>query len=187
MRSTTKKGIRQKTKFASGILLAAQLMFGPQTVLASELTPDSKSQFAPMSNIELPTYQHGSASLADYRGKVVLVDFWASWCSPCRTSFPWMNQMQAKYQSQGFEVVAINLDQEKSQADKFLTQIPPKFTVLFDENAQLPEAFEVIGMPTSFLLDRSGKIRTTHIGFHEDQKDDYEKQIQALLKEGANG
>lgn len=159
------------------------------TSMASAEVFDAKdSPMAPKGDISLPLVKDAQLtdqkmSLKDYRGKTLLVDFWASWCGPCRASFPWMNEMQAKYQDQGFEVVAINLDLRPELAYAFLTQIPANFPVLLDENAQLPDAFNVIGMPTSYLVDKEGRLRAQHVGFQEAKIADYEAGIQALLAE----
>ncbi|MFD1383739.1 TlpA disulfide reductase family protein [Rhodanobacter aciditrophus] len=163
-------------------VMIAGLILGSMTAHA-EISDKDTAPVAPMGDFAMPTYQGTSISLNDYLGKVVLVDFWASWCSPCRTSFPWMNHMSAKYRDQGFEIAAINLDQQKPQAVTFLKELPPEFTVLFNASGEMPEAFEVIGMPTSFLIDRDGKVRATHIGFHSDKTKEYEKEIQQLLQE----
>ncbi|WP_219845864.1 TlpA family protein disulfide reductase [Maribrevibacterium harenarium] len=153
------------------------------SVSAANLTPASQSEPAPNANLSLPTVAGDSAKLSDFRGTVVLLDFWASWCGPCRESFPWMNQMERKYQDQGFKVVAVNLDQDAALVTPFLNDFPANFTVLLDTNFSMPEAFGVIGMPTSYLLDRQGRIRATHVGFRQQDTDDYEAAIQALLAE----
>lgn len=121
-------------------------------------------------------------SIADLKGRVVIVDFWASWCGPCRQSFPWMNAMQQKYQDQGLEIVAVNLDQKPEEAELFLKEIPAQFTVAFDAAGVSPEAFGVMGMPSSYLIDRQGNIRSEHIGFHPDEAEAYESEIAELLK-----
>jgi thiol-disulfide isomerase/thioredoxin len=129
----------------------------------------------------LPT-QTAAVTLSDLRGKVVLVDFWASWCGPCRQSFPWMNEMHEKYHSQGMEIIAINVDQEAALAAEFLTALPANFTVAFDPEGKTAEAFNVMGMPSAYLIDQTGKIHSQHIGFHNDQKTAYEAAIASLLK-----
>lgn len=162
--------------------LALGLMAG-QPVWAADLHPVQEAALAPMTQVVLPNVKGGSAALADYKGKVVLVDFWASWCGPCRQSFPWMNQLQSRYGAEGLEVVAINLDQEAELAEAFLQEVPAQFTVLLDTDAQLPGEYGVMGMPSSYLIDRHGKIRAQHIGFHSDRVAAYEETIQALLAE----
>lgn len=158
------------------------------TSLFAEVFAAKDSPLAPKSDVRLPLVQEAqltdkSMSLEDYRGKTLLVDFWASWCGPCRASFPWMNEMQAKYQDQNFEVIAINLDMRPELAYAFLEQIPANFPVLLDEDALLPDAFNVIGMPTSYLIDKEGRLRAQHVGFQEAKIDDYEAGIKTLLAE----
>lgn len=117
-----------------------------------------------------------------YKGKVVYLDFWASWCGPCRESFPWMTAMQHRYGPQGFVVLAVNLDQEPELAKKFLTEFNVNFTVEYDATGKLAEQFGVETMPTSFLIDRDGKARAKHQGFHTDKTREYEQEITQLLK-----
>jgi thiol-disulfide isomerase/thioredoxin len=125
----------------------------------------------------LPT-QTGSVSLYALRGKVVYVDFWASWCMPCRNSFPWMKSIYERYSPRGFEIVAINLDKNREYADKFLQEFYPPFTVAFDPQGKSAEAFEVPTMPSSFLISRKGNIVYSHAGFDEKKADLVENVIQ---------
>jgi len=158
------------------------------SIVKAEVFSATDSPMAPKADVSLPLVQAAkltdkSMSLESYRGKTLLLDFWASWCGPCRASFPWMNEMQSKYQDQGFEVVAINLDMRPELAYAFLEQISAEFHVLLDEDALLPDAFNVIGMPTSYLIDKEGRLRAQHVGFQEAKIDEYEAGIQALLAE----
>jgi len=107
----------------------------------------------------------GSVSLDSLRGKVVLVDFWASWCGPCRASFPWLREMSDRYGPKGLAVVAIDLDKDRKAADAFLEEFPAPFTVAFDPAGRTAEAFGVRAMPTSFLVDRAGRVVYAHAGF----------------------
>lgn len=121
--------------------------------------------------------------LGALRGRVVYLDFWASWCVPCRQSFPWMNELQKRYADRGLTIIAVNLDHERGDADKFLKKLTPAFQVRFDPSGDWAQQFAVRGMPTSVLLDRSGKARFTHIGFRLSEAAGYEQQIQQLLAE----
>jgi thiol-disulfide isomerase/thioredoxin len=121
--------------------------------------------------------------LSDYKGKVLLVDFWASWCVPCKTSFPALEAIYREYQPKGLEVLAVNLDEQRRNADAFLAQHPHRMTVLFDPKGVAPEAFGVKGMPTSFLIDRSGAIRFTHTGYTGNVDVSYRREIAQLLGE----
>lgn len=123
-------------------------------------------------------------NLQQYQGKVVLLDFWASWCGPCRQSFPWLNQMQQKYAAEGLVIIAINEDEERADAELFLKKYPAQFSLLFDAEGQLASQYQLQGMPTSILLDRSGQIRFSHVGFFTNKTTAYEHEIQQLLQEG---
>ncbi len=158
----------------------------PEDMKNQSLISIEQAQQAPLLHQKLPnlnTSKQGKTSLSDFNGKVVLVDFWASWCGPCRASFPWMNKVMNRYQDKGFEVVAINLDQEAKLATEFLNQVPANFTVLQDEMAVMPEAYGLIGMPSSYLIDKKGRLRAVHIGFHDSKIKDYESAINELLQE----
>ena len=121
------------------------------------------------------------AELGELKGKVVWVDFWASWCVPCRHSFPWMNQMQQKYAGQGLQIIGVNLDDDKSAADKFLRETPATFTLKFDPAGTLARKFDVQAMPSSYLLDASGNVIAKHFGFKLGDAEQYEAQIRAAL------
>lgn len=134
-------------------------------------------------NFSLPGENQQTINLADYRGKVVLVDFWASWCTPCIRSFPWMNKMLESYKDAGFEVIAINMDQESRLADKFLQRYPNKLTIAFDPEGKVAEQYQLVGLPTSYLIDRNGKLVYRHTGFRLKEIDEYEEKIKLLLQE----
>ncbi|MDE2342756.1 MAG: TlpA family protein disulfide reductase [Betaproteobacteria bacterium] len=126
----------------------------------------------------------GTVSLDAYRNKVVYLDFWASWCGPCKHSFPWMNAMQAKYGAQGFQVVSINLDARTADAQRFLKEVPAHFVVAFDADGKTPRQYQVRGMPTSLIIGRDGRIVAEHLGFNERDTAALEQQIQAALGSG---
>jgi thiol-disulfide isomerase/thioredoxin len=122
-------------------------------------------------------------AMAQHKGKVIYVDFWASWCVPCRKSFPWMNAMQTKHQDQGFVVLSINLDAEERLAKNFLQQTPANFAIIYDANGKLARHFKVKGMPSSYLFDRQGQLISAHSGFNDKKKQLFEQEIkQALLR-----
>lgn len=127
---------------------------------------------------------HGEAGfdLSDYSGKVVLIDFWASWCGPCRQSFPWMNEMQTKYRDDGLVIVAVNVDNDLAAANRFLTDYPARFQVHFDEDKSLAREYEIVAMPSSFLIGRDGQVVERHLGFKVMKQDEYEAAIRAALE-----
>ena len=124
--------------------------------------------------------------LNDYRGKVVILDFWASWCVPCRRSFPWMNEMQEKYADIGLVVIAVNLDNDVSDAEAFLQHYPADFSVHYDQNRQLVRQYAVEAMPSSFLIGRDGTIAERHLGFKVARTDEYEAAIVTALRSNQN-
>lgn len=119
--------------------------------------------------------------LAAYRGKVVYLDFWASWCKPCRQSFPWLAEMQKRYGKDGFVVVAVNVDKERALADRFLGEVPHPFNVEFDPDGALATQYGIEAMPSSVLIGADGKVITTHAGFFEKFTDKYEQRIRTAL------
>ena len=120
--------------------------------------------------------------LSQLRGKVVYVDFWASWCVPCRRSFPWMNQMQAKY-ADDLVILAINLDQDPKLAEAFLAKLPANFHIEYNPSGDIAKAYDVIGMPSSYVIDKTGQVRLTHVGFFKAKQPQYEQSIVALINE----
>jgi thiol-disulfide isomerase/thioredoxin len=123
------------------------------------------------------------AELNSLRGRVIYLDFWASWCTPCRQSFPWMQDLQTQYASHGLTVIAVNLDQDRAAADSFLKRFHPGFQIHFDPQGHWAEQFGVNGMPTSVVIDRHGMARFTHIGFVPDDRRIYAEHVEQLLAE----
>jgi cytochrome c biogenesis protein CcmG/thiol:disulfide interchange protein DsbE len=119
--------------------------------------------------------------LAQYQGKVVYLDFWASWCKPCRQSFPWMDAMQKKYAADGLVIVAVDEDEEVADGQKFLRRLPADFSIVPDPQGKLAEHYGLIGMPTSFLIGRDGQVVKQHQGFFEASPAAFEAEIRALL------
>jgi thiol-disulfide isomerase/thioredoxin len=120
--------------------------------------------------------------LARYRGKVVLLDFWASWCEPCRHSFPWLNAMQARYADRGLVVIGVNVDRERAAADRFLRDVPAAFRIVYDPAGALASRFDLPGMPVSYLIGRDGEVVGQHLGFRNNQSADREAELQQLLE-----
>jgi cytochrome c biogenesis protein CcmG/thiol:disulfide interchange protein DsbE len=142
---------------------------------------DAAAVGTPAPAFALPDATGKTIALDTLRGQVVYVDFWASWCGPCRRSFPWMNEMTQKYGERGFKVVAINVDKKRADADRFLAQMPAKFPVVFDPAGAAPTAWDVKGMPSSFLVDARGNVVAAEEGFTDERKAELEAKIRALL------
>ena len=131
--------------------------------------------------VKLPPEQLLEQLLEKHKGEVVYLDFWASWCTPCRHSFPWLNAMQETYQAQGLRVISVNLDANYELATKFLKESPTLFSVVFDPKGKTAKIYNVRGMPTSYLIDRSGVIVKSHTGFFPKKIPEYENEIKQLL------
>ena len=135
---------------------------------------------APAPQFDLPGLD-GAVKLAKLQGKVVYVDFWASWCGPCRQSFPWMNEMQAKYGAQGLQIIGVNVDAKADDAQGFLSTTPASFVVAFDPAGATPRSYGIKGMPSSVLIGQDGKVLFEHSGFRAADRAELESKIKSAL------
>ena len=155
--------------------LAAAVLCGAAFDAAAVAVGDAAPPFA------LPNAAGETITLDRLRGKVVYVDFWASWCSPCRRSFPWMNTMNRLYRDKGLAIIAINVDKKRADADRFLAETPAEFSVLYDPPGATPAAYAVKGMPSSYLIDANGKVVAVEVGFRDENSAALEQRIRALI------
>ena len=158
-------------------LLALCLMLA-MTPLASALTGTGQA-----ANFTLKDREGNNIRLSEYRGQVVLINFWASWCGPCRQEFPHLDDLHQKYEGLGFTVFGVNVEQDRALADKVLKDIPVTFPVLFDNENRVSQLYDVDAMPATVLVDRNGEIRFMHRGYKPGYEDLYEKQVRALIRE----
>lgn len=159
--------------------LLALAMMTSAAYLSAEATEIGR----PAPQFTLPSLQQGEpVALKDKLGKVIYLDFWASWCAPCRTSFPLLNKLHDKLKAQGFEVVGVSLDENKDKAVKFLQEIPVNFTVLHDAKGEWADQYVVESMPTSFIIDKQGVVQHIHHGFKADDIVELEGKVTELLK-----
>lgn len=149
-------------------------------ILSTMANAVAVGQLAP--DFELQNEQGKSISLNALKGQVVYLDFWASWCGPCRQSFPWMNNLQSKYASKGFQVIAVNVDAKQEDAKKFLAQVQGNFKIVYDSNGLTPKLYGVKGMPTSYLIDKNGRVVFEHQGFNQSKTNLIEKEIEKLIE-----
>jgi len=159
-------------------LLLAALVAGAWPALAADATQ-------PAPAFTLASRAGGQVSLADLKGQVVMINFWASWCGPCRQEFPALDQIYAKYKPMGFTLVAINVESEKSDAEKFLSGTPASFPILFDPDNAVSGRYGVSAMPTTVLVDRQGRVRWLHRAYKPGDEAEYIEQIRAVLREKA--
>lgn len=127
----------------------------------------------------------GNVSLEAYRGKFVYVDFWASWCAPCKRSFPWMNDLRKRYGDKDLAIVAVNVDASRADAERFLASTPASFTVAYDPAGTTPRQYAIKGMPSSVLVDPSGQIVFRHTGFTSNSARELDGKIAQAMKRGA--
>ena len=162
---------RQQTTFA---LMLASLLACPATGMAAlKDAPD----------ISLPALSGKPIRIAELKGRVVLLDFWASWCVPCRKSFPEVDALYRELRTRGFEVVAINVDEQQRNASAFLEKYPHSMPIAFDPEGKAATAFDLKAMPSTMILDRGGHIRFTHMGYTEKTIAQYRAEILQLLGE----
>jgi len=154
------------------LLLVALLLLSVTTARASNIANPIATELTPASEFNLD----------DYRGQLVYLDFWASWCGPCKASFPWMKRLQSTYKSQGLQIVAISVDQEADDAEKFLAKYQPNFEIVADPGGTLAKQYEILAMPSSYLIGPQGNILWSHKGFRKRDQQPLEEKIQAALK-----
>jgi thiol-disulfide isomerase/thioredoxin len=164
---------------ASALLLGSTLLVVPNESFAGPAT--ALSGKAPA--FTLPSSTGASDSLANHKGEVVMLNFWASWCEPCRTEFPLLDGLYKKYKKLGFTVLAVNIEPDAKAAQGFLKNMPVSFPVLLDAKNSVSESYKVDAMPTTVLVDRAGNMRFLHRGYQPGYEAEYEKNIRALLRE----
>lgn len=137
----------------------------------------------PAPDFTLRTLDGPNLRLNEQRGKVVLVNFWASWCAPCRKEMPHLNRLAEKYKSSGFTLLGVNVDDNLRNATEAASKFGVKFPVLLDTDKRVSKQYDLNSMPSTVLIDRNGRVRFLHRGYQDGYENDYEKQIRELLKE----
>ena len=138
---------------------------------------------APAPDFALPAMDGSELRLSELRGQVVMINFWATWCGPCRQEMPLLQQLQVKYEPLGFTLVGINVEPESAGARTWLEKVPVTFPILFDRQNQVAERFGVQGMPSSVFVDRSGNVRYVHRGYQPGDESKYADMVRSLVKE----
>lgn len=157
------------------VLGVVLLMLGMQAG-ASEIS-------GPAPDFTLKSKSGENVRLQDLRGQVVMLNFWASWCGPCRQEMPLMEEIYKKYEKFGFTILAVNVDEDSADADRFLDAVPVTFPILYDSESRTSELFGVDAMPTTIMIDRDGNQRFLHRGYKPGYEDDYRKQVKKLIRE----
>jgi len=145
-------------------------------VLAADVTGEAP-------DFTLKSRSGENIKLSDLRGDVVMINFWASWCGPCRQEMPHLETLSKEYKDYGFTLLGVNLDEKQPQAEKLLAQIPVSFPILFDPTSSISKLYNIDAMPTTILIDRDGNLRHLHRAYRPGFEDIYSDQIKALVLE----
>jgi peroxiredoxin len=137
----------------------------------------------PAPDFTLPAQAANTVQLSKLRGQVVMINFWATWCGPCRTEFPLLDQLYKKYKPVGFTLLGVNVEDASADPESWLQTTPVTFPVLFDRKNDVTKLYGVSAMPTTVLVDRKGNIRWLHRGYKPGDENEYLNQIRALLRE----
>lgn len=138
---------------------------------------------APAADFSLPSRAGQSVSLAGLRGQVVLINFWATWCGPCRKEMPLLEQIQKKYAPLGFTMLGINVEEDTTQMEAFLGDVPVSFPVLLDPANRVSKLYDVAAMPSTVIIDRKGNVRYIHQGYQAGDESRYQDVIRQLIRE----
>ncbi|MDH3560616.1 MAG: TlpA family protein disulfide reductase [Gammaproteobacteria bacterium] len=138
---------------------------------------------APAPDFTLKSDSGENLRLSEMRGEVVLINFWASWCGPCRQEMPILSELHDKYKAMGFTVLGINVEENSSDARKLLKEMPVSFPVLFDNDSSVSKQYDVAAMPSTVLVDRDGNMRYLHKGYKPGLEDTYVDQVRSLIRE----
>jgi peroxiredoxin len=138
---------------------------------------------APAPAFQLHSAASTDVSLNDLKGQVVLINFWASWCGPCRQEMPVLEQLYRKYKAAGFTLIGVNVEPKSGDAEGFLKSTPVSFPILFDPDSKVSRLYEVTGMPSTVIVDRAGKVRYIHHGYKPGEESEYLDQIRTLVRE----
>ena len=141
------------------------------------------SDVAPAPNFTLPTRTGEQVTLSDLQGQVVMINFWASWCGPCREEMPLLEQIHQRYERLGFTLLGVNVEEDSKMAENWLKDRPVSFPILFDPENGVSKLYDVAAMPSTVIVDRKGNVRYLHHGYQPGYEDDYQNQIRALVRE----
>src|SRR5690348_14747442 len=137
----------------------------------------------PAPQFTLPEKGGGQLSLAQYKGQVVMINFWASWCGPCRQEMPLLENIYKKYNKMGFTLIGVNVEPDPKAAEGFLKDTPVNFPVIYDKDSTVSKAYDVSGMPSTVIIDRKGNIRVLHRGYKPGDENEYLDSIRTLIRE----
>ena len=147
------------------------------------LAASAKEVSGPAPDFTLKSRSGENIKLSELRGEVVMINFWASWCGPCRQEMPLLDALYQRYRPMGFTILGVSVDEDVADAKRLLKEIPVTFPVLFDTDNKVADLYELVAMPSTVLVDRDGNMRFVHLGYLPGYERDYEAQIKMLIKE----
>ena len=158
-------------------------LFATFALLAAGAAQAALNANAPAPDFTLRSLDGVNLRLAEQRGRVVMVNFWATWCGPCKQEMPHLSRLYEKYRASGFTLLGVNVDEDSRNAAGIAGQLGVKFPVLLDSDKQVSKLYDLSAMPSTVLIDRDGKVRFLHRGYRTGTEAEYDQQIRALLKE----
>ena len=162
---------------------AMRAMLGVALAACAGLSGGAASPTATAPDFTLRTADGRNLRLQELRGQVVMVNFWASWCAPCRVEMPHLNKLSDKYRASGFTLLGVNVDDDPRNATSAAAKMGLTFPVLLDADKRVVKMYDVATMPSTVLIDRDGRMRYLHRGYREGYEETYDKQVRELLKE----
>lgn len=165
------------------ILQMARLLGAAALALAAVGANAAVTPSASAPDFTLPSLDGPNLRLQEQRGRVVMINFWASWCGPCRVEMPHLARLYEKYRGSGFTVLAVNIDESPQKAASLATQLGMRFPVLLDTDKKVSRLYDLSTMPSTVLVDRDGRVRYVHRGYRDGYEETYDKQIRELLRE----
>lgn len=164
------------TRWSGLILVLSLALSGPGIAVAASVS-------GPAPNFTLKSLGGKNLKLSEMAGNVVLINFWASWCGPCREEMPLLNAMHNKYEPLGFTVLGVNVEEQAENARGFLKDFPVDFPILLDDRNQVSKLYNVVAMPTTVVVDRDGNMRYLHKGYKSGDEKKYQEMIKKLVRE----
>jgi peroxiredoxin len=153
------------------------------TALIIALPAVAAAPSGPAPQFTLPSKAGGDVSLAQYKGQVVMLNFWASWCGPCRQEMPLLEDIYKKYNKLGFTLIGVNVEPDTKAANDWLKQTPVSFPVLYDTDSKVSRLYNVAGMPTTVIIDKKGNLRYTHVSYKAGDEGEYLNTVRAMIRE----
>ena len=153
------------------------------SVLAASSLAASGLAGQPAPDFALKSSTGENLRLSEYRGDVVMINFWATWCGPCRQEMPLLDELYTRYQRVGFNLLGVNIDDDSSRAMKMISELGVSFPVLFDARKEVSKLYDVDAMPVTVLVDREGNVRYIHEGYKPGYENTYLDQVRSLLRE----